>query len=277
MLSKKMFAIVLLSISSINAIHAQEKNEEVNKDVIVNAVQSSVVEGKNNRPGLGVEDKSYKKVENAVDISKTRVEIPKGKKSDFITLYNKSSNEEFGFTVEVAKWTQKNGKDELIRDNNVLIAPKTFVVEPQKYKNIRIMAQDYDKALKDFSYRLILTQISRKKINQENVDNNNKLKVNISMTLPIFFFSEKFKEANDVNVDIRFDENKQNLFIENKDTNQYFFINNVNINEKEFMHNWYVLPGTTVSKKVGKVPNAKLYNIEIKTDRETITKQILNK
>ena len=95
--------------------------------------------------------------------------------------------------------------------------------------------------------------------------------------LPIFFFSEKFKEANDVNVDIHFDENKQNLFIENKDINQYFFINNININEKEFVHNWYVLPGTTVNKKVGKLRSANLYNIEIKTDRETITKQILNK
>lgn len=276
MLSKKMFAIVLLSISSINSIYAQEKNDEVNKDVIVNSVQSSVVEDKNKKPGLGVEEKAYKKVDNAVNISKTRVEILKGKKSDFITIYNKSTTEEFGFTVEVAKWIQRNGRDELITDNNVLIAPKTFVVEPQKYKNIRIMAQDYDKALKDFSYRLILTQISRKKINQEAVDNN-KLKVNITMTLPIFFFSEKFKEANDVNVDIHFDENKQNLFIENKDINQYFFINNININEKEFVHNWYVLPGTTVNKKVGKLQSAKLYNIEIKTDRETITKQILNK
>ena len=276
MLSKKMFAIVLLSISSINSIYAQEKNDEVNKDVIVNSVQSSVVEDKNKKPGLGVEEKAYKKVDNAVNISKTRVEILKGKKSDFITIYNKSTTEEFGFTVEVAKWIQRNGRDELITDNNVLIAPKTFVVEPQKYKNIRIMAQDYDKALKDFSYRLILTQISRKKINQEAVDNN-KLKVNITMTLPIFFFSEKFKEANDVNVDIHFDENKQNLFIENKDINQYFFINNININEKEFVHNWYVLPGTTVNKKVGKLRSANLYNIEIKTDRETITKQILNK
>ena len=102
------------------------------------------------------------------------------------------------FTVR-AKWYQVNGQDKLEPSLNILLAPKTFVIEPKQYKNIRLVASDYDMAKKDYSYRLILNQISRESKTQD-ISNNTKLKLSIKMTVPVFFMSDLFREHDQLDI-----------------------------------------------------------------------------
>lgn len=213
-------------------------------------------------------EREFKKNENSITISKSKIELLPGQKSEFITVYNRSENEAFGFTIEAAKWSQKNGVDTLERSSNVLLAPKTFVIEPKQYKNIRLFASDYELAKKDYSYRLILNQISRELKNNDDT-NNSKLKINIKMTIPIFFMSDLFKEHNLLDISTNLDTSKKELHIKNN-SSQYIFLKNALIDEQTYKYNWYLLPQNNTTLQIQKLNNSANHKIELVTDRMTL-------
>ena len=277
MLYKKYSLYIAVAIGfsgAINISYAQS-NMDNNKSIIINKKTTEKFDFKNKNELLEEQKKdSYKKIENKINISKMKIEIPPGSKSDFLTVYNNSSKEEFGFTVEVKKWKQENGKDILLDSPNILVAPKTFVIKPNQHKNIRIMAKDYEQAIQDYSYRVIIKQISRKDIEQEEKISN-QLKINISINLPLTYLSQSFKEADKMNVNARFEEGNKYLVIENKDK-QYLYLHDIIINEKVYKHGWYILPGNTIRKEIPNLPISPKYNIELTTDRESVKKEIIN-
>jgi hypothetical protein len=213
------------------------------------------------------------KPSNVVSISKSRLDLKKDQKSDFFTVINKSDNEVFGFNVQIVKWSQVDGKDILESSNNVLVAPKTFVIKPKEHKNIRFVASDYKKAQEDYSYRIILSQITREKIEEESSGKpSSKLKIKLSMTIPIFFYSEPFKEHDSLNVSAKLDKANNSIIISNND-NQYFFLKDIKINNTNYQYNWYVLPHKQVQYKLDNnlLPDSSSA-IELTTDRMTLLK-----
>lgn len=210
----------------------------------------------------------YKKPDNKIDISKVKIELKKNQKSDFFTIYNRSETEAFGFTVEAFRWSQENGRNKLEKSENIVLSPKTFVIAPKQYKNIRLVAQNYQEALKDYSYRLVLTQVTRQSLEKENTNADpNKLKVNFTVTMPVFFYSQEFKEADKMNISALVDGKK--LTIANNDS-QHLYIKSVNFNSETYKYGWYVLPGNSISVPVGQLKENS--PIEIITDRVTVIK-----
>lgn len=213
---------------------------------------------------------SVKKPDNAINISKTKIEMKKNQKSDFFTVFNKSKTEEFGFTVEIVKWSQKDSKNVYEKTDNIIAAPKTFVIQPGQYKNIRLVTKDYPEAVKDYSYRLILTQISRVKLIEE-TEKANKLKINLTLTLPIFFYSSPFREHDLLKIETEINDKDKTISIKNNDT-QDFFLNSVNIDGKNYENKWYVLPNSEVKLNIKDLQNIKTHTIELVTNRTTIKK-----
>lgn len=211
-----------------------------------------------------------KKPENSITISKTKIELSPGQKSEFLTIYNKSETEAFGFSIEAAKWYQVNGQDKLEPSLNILLAPKTFVIEPKQYKNIRLVASDYDMAKKDYSYRLILNQISRESKNQD-ISNNTKLKLSIKMTVPVFFMSDLFREHDQLDISAVINNHNKELSVKNN-SSQYVFLKSAIIDGTSYKYNWYVLPQNTITYKVEDLKNTDTHTIELVTDRMKLNK-----
>lgn len=211
------------------------------------------------------------KIENKINITKTKLEFNKNQKSDFVTVINKSENEAFGFSVQVYKWSQVNGKDEMEKSENIIAAPKTFVLQPKQYKNIRLVADNYPQAVKDYSYRLVLSQISRETTKELNQDGQSKLKINLTITIPIFFYSEAFKEHDKLNIESYVDNAAKSVVIKNND-NQHIFLKKIKIDEQEYTHNWYILPNSKIVTKLPKMENKPNHKLELVTDRTVLIK-----
>lgn len=220
------------------------------------------------RVNSDVTQEAYKKPDNKIDISKVKIELNKNQKSDFFTVYNRSDTEAFGFSVEAFKWSQENGKNKLEKSENILLSPKTFVIAPRQYKNIRIIAQNYPEALKDYSYRLVLTQVIRQAVEKEDSESN-KLKVNLTVTMPVFFYSQEFKEADKMNIVALIDNKEKKLTLTNSD-NQHVYIKSVNVGRDSYKYGWYLLPGNSISVPMNDIQEGA--PIEIVTDRVTVTK-----
>lgn len=199
------------------------------------------------------------KADNKINVSKIKIEMTKGQKSDFFTVYNKSDTEAFGFSVQAFKWTQPEGKDKLEPTNNIIAAPKTFVVQPRQYKNIRLVADDYPQALKDYSYRIMLSQISRQSV-EEVVAETSKLKFNLTITMPLFFYSDALKNADKMKITTATLGDR--VSISNED-NQHIYIQNIKVGSNTQKYNWYLLPQSTITAVL---PNAR-EKVEIFTDR----------
>ena len=206
------------------------------------------------------QEEEMKKVDNVLSVSKIKIDIPKGQKSEFFTITNKNQKEAVGYSVDIMKWSMKDNKNVYEETDNIILTPKTFVLQPNQYKNIRLMANDYNKAVEDYSYRVIISQISRKELKTDD-ESLNKIKINFTVTVPVFFYSEKFKEHDKVNIVKTLKGNV--LELKNEDT-QYVYFKSVLVDGKEYNKNWYLLPNNTFEINLDKTNFEK---VEIKTDR----------
>lgn len=212
-----------------------------------------------------------KRIPNSINISTTRIEMKRNQKSTFFTLTNKSETEQFGFSISVVKWSQKDGNDVYEENNNIISSPKTFVLAPGQYKNIRLLAKNYPEALKDYSYRLVINQVARNSI-QDSGNGANQLQMKFEISFPMFFYSNSFREHDLLNIEKKIDVLNKKIYIKNNDT-QYIYIKGFNIDGKNYRYSWYLLPKTEINLDVvdlidlGQSENHK---IEILTDRTII-------
>lgn len=216
-----------------------------------------------------------------VNVSKLRVNLESGKTSDFLVLHNDSNEDKESYEVTIQKWTQEINPDfstnkelpalreVLLPTENVLASPKTVVLLPKQDKIIRIMVTDNEKAQKDYSYRLIITQLPA----SEGALKSSSIKLLFKISLPVFVYQvamdniEKMK----ITTTLSSENGKTYLSIKNNDL-QHIQIQSIESGDKTASLNHYVLPGNTdIVELPSQVKNSKNNSIlNIVTDKGTI-------
>ena len=210
-----------------------------------------------------------------VNISKLRVNLEKGKTSDFLTVNNQSETEKQAYEVTLLKWAQKPNPayeknknepaliDDLTPTENVIASPKTIVVMPKQNKIIRLMVNDNEKAQKDYSYRLIVTQLPNKEVEAK----ANTISLLFKVSLPVFVYDTLIEDVNKMNIakSVVTENGKKYVVVTNNDK-QHIQIQSLDLADKKASFNKYVLPGAT-----DKIEVPKEYNLDGKNALTLVT------
>lgn len=201
-----------------------------------------------------------------VNISKLRVNLEKGKTSDFLTVNNQSETEKQAYEVTLLKWAQKPNPayeknknepalvDDLTSTESLIASPKTIVVMPKQNKIIRLMVNDNEKAQKDYSYRLIVTQLPNKEVESK----ANTISLLFKVSIPVFVYDTLIEDVNKMNLtkSLVAENGKKYIVVTNNDK-QHIQIQSLDLGDKKTPLNKYVLPGST-----DKIEVPKEYNLD---------------
>lgn len=184
-----------------------------------------------------------------VSVSKLRVTLQNGQTADFLTLHNESETEKEAFNVSLKKWNQKVENNEVIDDlmdtEDILASPKTLVLLPKQEKLIRIIINNEEEARKNGTYRLFITQLPNKEVEQA----KNTISLLFKISLPVFALTEPLKTIDKMNIEKSFvvENGKTYLSVKNND-NQHVQLQSLEVDGVLTNLNVYILPKT--SRKV---------------------------
>lgn len=117
----------------------------------------------------------------------TNVYIDSREKGNAMWLENRGDAVQT-YQLQIYKWTQANGKDELKDQNAIVASPPIMQIEPGKKQLVRLIRTEAVPAGKEQTYRVIFDEIPS--ATPEAKDETNGVKFRMRYSIPIFVFGE---------------------------------------------------------------------------------------